>query len=228
MSGRAVARWLANGLYRASTIGMAKGPHLTRYSMYQRPGRVFASIPLQGKCLSISHSAELCSVLGIRPAQIVEANYPEYNMLHLPFEDGAFDCVVSDQVLEHVEGDPRKAIEESIRVTKPGGYVVHTTCLLNPVHNFPADYWRFTPEGLELLAKGLGRVVERGGWGNPWLPLALLFDMRHLPVPEPSWHPVHRLATMNRGAYACVVWIVLRKETDDRLSAAVLSGRMQS
>lgn len=212
MNARAVARGVVSGLYRASTVGMAKGPHLTRYSMYRRLGRVFAPIPIEGKCLSISHSNELCSVLGVRPSQIVEANYPQYDILHLPFADGTFDCVVSDQVLEHVEGDPHRAIEESVRVTKPGGYVVHTTCLLNPIHNFPADYWRFTPAGLEVLAKGLGTVVDRGSWGNPFLPVALVLGLRHVPVPEASWHPLHRLATMNRDAYASVVWIALRKD----------------
>jgi ubiquinone/menaquinone biosynthesis C-methylase UbiE len=41
----------------------------------------------------------------------------------LTFEDDVFDVVVSNQMLEHVR-DPRKAMSESFRVTKPGGYII--------------------------------------------------------------------------------------------------------
>ena len=41
----------------------------------------------------------------------------------LTFEDNRFDVVVSNQMLEHVR-DPRKAMTESLRVTKPGGYTI--------------------------------------------------------------------------------------------------------
>jgi SAM-dependent methyltransferase len=40
----------------------------------------------------------------------------------LPFADDVFDVVFSSNVLEHVS-DPERFIKESIRVTKPGGYV---------------------------------------------------------------------------------------------------------
>jgi len=41
----------------------------------------------------------------------------------LPFDDAAFDIVFSHEVLEHVKND-RKAVEEAVRVLKPGGYLV--------------------------------------------------------------------------------------------------------
>ncbi|MHB1035276.1 MAG: methyltransferase domain-containing protein [Pirellulales bacterium] len=211
---RCLLRSLTGACYRASVVGLAKGPHLTRYAMYQHLREVFKTISLEGACLSISHSGELCGVLGIREVQITEANYPGYNILDLPFEDERFACVVSDQVLEHVEGDPRQAIRESLRITRPGGYVVHTSCLLNPIHNYPGDYWRFTPGGLRLLAREMGTVIDCGGWGNPLVPLALLLGLRQAPVPEARWHPAHLMATMNRSAYPCVVWVVLRKCPD--------------
>ncbi|MEV0269136.1 class I SAM-dependent methyltransferase [Hamadaea sp. NPDC050747] len=53
-------------------------------------------------------------------AQVVEATLPE-----LPFEDGAFDRVVANFVLNHV-GDPRAAAAELRRVTRPGGRIAVT------------------------------------------------------------------------------------------------------
>jgi SAM-dependent methyltransferase len=40
----------------------------------------------------------------------------------LPFEDGAFDVVVTFQALEHVP-DPWRALEEMLRLARPGGLV---------------------------------------------------------------------------------------------------------
>ena len=68
--------------------------------------------------------------LGFADEQITDAAYPEHTMFDLPFEDGQFDAVVSDQVLEHLEGDPGDAIDETFRVLKPGGIALHTTCFI--------------------------------------------------------------------------------------------------
>lgn len=38
----------------------------------------------------------------------------------IPFEDGRFDCFVSTEVFEHIEG-VEKVVEEAYRVLKPGG-----------------------------------------------------------------------------------------------------------
>ncbi|MCP2253396.1 Methyltransferase domain-containing protein [Prauserella aidingensis] len=45
--------------------------------------------------------------------------------LRLPFPDGAFDCVIASEILEHVPDDER-AIAELVRVARPGGSVVVT------------------------------------------------------------------------------------------------------
>jgi ubiquinone/menaquinone biosynthesis C-methylase UbiE len=83
----------------------------------------------QGKnVLAISHSSNLLPILGLENARVQEANFPEHDILDLKdFGDASFDVVVSDQVLEHVEGNPQLAFDESFRVLKPGGFAVHTT-----------------------------------------------------------------------------------------------------
>ena len=45
--------------------------------------------------------------------------------LDLPFADGAFDCVIASEILEHVPEDDR-AIAELVRVLKPGGTLAIT------------------------------------------------------------------------------------------------------
>jgi arsenite methyltransferase len=44
------------------------------------------------------------------------------NVFYLPFEDDRFDAVIVESVLGFVEDKPR-AIQECVRVTRPGGYV---------------------------------------------------------------------------------------------------------
>ena len=39
-----------------------------------------------------------------------------------------------NQVLEHIGGDPFTAVDETFRVLKEGGIVLHTTCFISPIH----------------------------------------------------------------------------------------------
>lgn len=184
---------------------------ITRATMYRRLAEVGANLPVTGRVLSVSHSESLSQVMGVCATEVVHADYPEHNMLLLGFPDKSFDCVVSDQVLEHIGGSPQQAIDESFRVLKPGGVAVHTTCLINPIHNVPGDFWRFTPDGLAMLCRGHGEVVDVGQWGNrrTWLYVAL--GLRHEPVPRWRWHPLQQAARSNNPAWPIVTWIVVRK-----------------
>ena len=117
-------RKLRNIAWRASMKGLPRGPHLSRYFMYNRLGEVGRTLPNRnGRVLAVSRSANVCEMLGLTPSEIVPADYPEHNMLSLKFPDESFDYVISDQVLEHVEGPPQDAIDECRRVLKPGGAI---------------------------------------------------------------------------------------------------------
>jgi SAM-dependent methyltransferase len=52
-------------------------------------------------------------------------NYPDVDMMALPFEDETFDLVVHSDTLEHVS-DPVKGLLECHRVLRPGAYVAYT------------------------------------------------------------------------------------------------------
>ncbi len=192
-------------------VGSRTGIHVTRYTMYEQLSR-FRCVENEGKkVLAISGSQTLCRVLGFDDAQVLNAHYPQYNLLDLPFPNNSFDYVVSDQVLEHVEGNPQVAMDEAFRVLKPGGIGVHTTCFINPIHEDPGDYWRFTPEALTLLARKHASVIEADGWGNPYVWLYVWMGLRFEPIPHSSWHPFHWVATKNVKGWPIVTWVVAKK-----------------
>jgi len=195
-------------LYRLTTIGMSKGPHVTRYFMYKHLEKYSAPRSDILKVLSISHSERMAKILGFSDSQITDASYPEFNVLRLPFKDNVFDAVISDQVLEHVEGEPQLAINEMFRVLKPNGIALHATCFINPIHGCPNDYWRFTPDALKLLISPHGDVLDLGGWGNPFVWPFAMIGLRFEPIPNVRWHPAHWLATMNDPAWPIVTWVL--------------------
>jgi SAM-dependent methyltransferase len=86
----------------------------------------------------------------------------------LSLEDEVAGTVLMMETLEHVE-HCRQAMNEVYRVLREGGVLVVSSAMYFPVHEFPADYWRFTPEGLDALLKRFTtRVV---GWqGTPKFP----------------------------------------------------------
>jgi SAM-dependent methyltransferase len=153
----------------------------------------------------------LADVLGIGRQTLIDADYPEHNVLNLAFPDDSFDMVLFDQVLEHVQGDPAHAIEELRRVLKSGRVLVCGTVLVYPIHGYPSDYWRFTPEGLRLLCKGFSEIVECDGWGNMYVWVLALLGLHQEQVPQSRWHPLYKAAVLNDPNWKIVTWIVARK-----------------
>ncbi|HVY68349.1 MAG TPA: methyltransferase domain-containing protein [Verrucomicrobiae bacterium] len=193
--------------------GLARGDKLTRFALYQELGKVADQLPgrTTARTLVISHSHPLCDLFRVPAEGRVEANYPEHNILSLRFPDNEFDFVVSDFVLEHVEGNPEQAMEECRRVLKPGGVAIHTTAFNYHVHGAPNDYWRFTPSALAWLHRRFGQVIATGGWGNQWVWVMVYFGLRKEGVPLARWHPFHRIATRNDRRWPITTWVVARK-----------------
>ena len=73
------------------------------------------------------------------------------------FLDGEFGCVLCTEVLEHLH-TPQKAIDEMLRVLRPGGMLILTTRFIFPLHNIPGDYFRFTRYGLAHLLRNWNSV----------------------------------------------------------------------
>jgi ubiquinone/menaquinone biosynthesis C-methylase UbiE len=65
----------------------------------------------------------------------------------LPFKNETFDCILSNEVLEHVP-NLRESLTELNRVLKPGGKIMVTVPFVCFEHELPYDFRRFTVNGL--------------------------------------------------------------------------------
>jgi SAM-dependent methyltransferase len=83
----------------------------------------------------------------------------------LPFEDGSFDVVFAESVLEHV-CDPQRCVSEIARVLSVGGTVCAMTPFLQPVHMGAYDFTRFTYLGHRRLFRMFDEIGS-GTCGGP-------------------------------------------------------------
>jgi SAM-dependent methyltransferase len=78
----------------------------------------------------------------------------------IPCPDNCFDFVITQEVLEHVKS-PFTAIQEIYRVLKPGGTAYIQLPFVIGFHPCPADYWRFTQEGIVALTETTNlKIIE--------------------------------------------------------------------
>lgn len=71
---------------------------------------------------------------------------------NIRFPSKSCGTVLILDTLEHVEFC-RKAIKEVYRILKPNGLLVISSVMKWPIHDYPSDYWRFTPEGFKSLLR---------------------------------------------------------------------------
>jgi SAM-dependent methyltransferase len=71
----------------------------------------------------------------------------------LDIETGTVGTAIMIDTLEHVEY-PHRALEEVHRVLDDRGIVLMTSVMRFRIHEYPDDYWRFTPEAFRSLLKG--------------------------------------------------------------------------
>jgi SAM-dependent methyltransferase len=90
------------------------------------------------------------------------------DVFDLPFEDNCFDVVIFESVLTPIPGDKKQALEEIVRVTRPGGRVGANEGIVDPetpseiialLAKHPAFHGYFTPETLHDLFEGSGLDV---------------------------------------------------------------------
>jgi len=71
---------------------------------------------------------------------------------HIALPDETAGTVLLLDTLEHVERF-WVALEEVRRILRPGGLLLLSSVMDFPIHDYPADYWRFTPEGFRALLR---------------------------------------------------------------------------
>ena len=67
-----------------------------------------------------------------------------------PISNESIGLVLNLESLEHLPY-PQRGIDEIHRVLRPDGLLILTTVMHFKIHRAPKDYWRFTPDGIELL-----------------------------------------------------------------------------
>lgn len=88
------------------------------------------------------------------------------NVHHLSLKNNSVGTVLILDTLEHVE-NVYQAVKEIYRVLKPGGIVIMSSVMNFPIHDYPSDYWRFTPKAFEILLKNFDHYeVEFDGDKN--------------------------------------------------------------
>lgn len=218
MSVRSVVGAISNGLVTITSPGVKRGPMFQRYGMYLLLQEQCRGLDFGSEVLTISWSNGLGKLLGIDPAVMRPANYPEVSIHRTGLPDNSVSAVLSDQVFEHMSCLPSEAVAETYRILKPGGIAVHTTCFMTPYHGSQdfddendGDYWRYTASGLRRLHRGYSRVIAADTWGNPLVPVVTGLGLGFTGVPEAKWHPLNWLARLNRRSYGSMVWVVAQK-----------------
>lgn len=114
----------------------------------------------------------------------------------LSFRNSSVHSLLVLETLEHV-ANPFLAFKEMYRILAPQGLLVISVPFSLPVHEFPSDYWRFTPYCLDMLLRRFNRFIC---WENAELSPA---DSKYLPrtifaIASKSQLPLQGLAAIRR------------------------------
>jgi SAM-dependent methyltransferase len=119
---------------------------------------IFASKP--EKIIGIE-SANVPEVIKKAEALNIQVKNIQADAEHWPIEDNSVDCVVSNQVVEHLTNLDH-FFSEAQRVLKPGGYIVTSTNNLSSFHNIVSLVLGFAPFDLTNSSSKVS------GIGNPF------------------------------------------------------------
>jgi SAM-dependent methyltransferase len=74
------------------------------------------------------------------------------NLHDIDLPEESVSTVLCFDTLEHVEY-PHRALEQIHRILKPDGIAVISSVMNFPIHDYPYDYWRFTPGAFKSILK---------------------------------------------------------------------------
>jgi SAM-dependent methyltransferase len=137
--------WAMNQFLRGTMRAIAESFHLPEpileIGSYQVPGQSDL-IDLRGLFLGKDYTG-----VDFRPGPGVDC---VASVEALPQPDASVGTVIALSTFEHVQRF-WIGFEEVHRVLRPDGVFIVTTPFYFPVHAYPSDYWRFTPEALDFL-----------------------------------------------------------------------------
>jgi SAM-dependent methyltransferase len=104
------------------------------------------------------HGVDIESSPEVASRTRTDVAFHSYDGVNLPFPEGHFSIVYSNQVFEHVR-HPEPLLAEVARVLQKGGAFIGSVSYLEPYHSF--SLWNFTPYGwYTLLVKAGMKAVE--------------------------------------------------------------------
>ena len=114
-----------------------------------------------------------------------------------PIPDESVGLVLNLESLEHI-AHPQRAVDEIYRVLRRNGLLILTTVMHFRIHRCPKDYWRFTPDGIELLLKQF-KILDCALEGNLKRPKGIWVTAQKTGSPEERGKlPPLRVVTGNR------------------------------
>jgi len=96
------------------------------------------------------------------------------DLARLTLPDDTAETIVCVDTLEHVFA-VQQAVDEMIRVLRPGGMLLLSVPMDFRIHDYPGDYWRLTPGCLSRLLEPLGATIvgSQGVENHPHTVLAI-------------------------------------------------------
>ena len=154
--------------------------------------------------------AAVCLDLGSGDRQrvgVVSFDYARYSggvqgdCLQLPFRSDSADLILSQATLEHVT-NPQLAVDEMLRVLRPGGVLYVEAAFMQPIHMAPHHYFNITPYGLAHLLRDW-EVLESGTVGTMKQVMDWIFETVGYGKRFPRWAPNDGLyLKASSGVYA--------------------------
>src|SRR6516165_5501680 len=153
---------------RILDLGCGRGAVLMLAAQHLRTGRA-VGVDLWRSGDQSGNSAEATRRNAVAEGVADRVELHTADMRSLPFESDSFDLVISNIAIHNVKGrlGREKAIEEAVRVLRPGGRVMI------------ADLWATGLYRTHLEKLGLTNVTRRNlgwrmWWSGPWLPTHLV------------------------------------------------------
>ncbi|WP_164488911.1 class I SAM-dependent methyltransferase [Sphingobium sp. LF-16] len=112
----------------------------------------------------------------------------------LPFADASFDHIFCLAVLEHTKR-PWVAVQEILRVLKPGGLVRIDWPFLQPFHGYPYHFFNATSKGTISLFEDQCEIISADvrPWQHPIFALAWMMQEWSAGLPDASRQSFHSL-----------------------------------
>lgn len=87
--------------------------------------------------------------------------------MFIPFMTRSIDTVLATELMEHLPS-PSNFLSEVARVLRDEGTLILSVPFIEPLHEEPRDFYRFTPYSLRILLEQNGFLIrelwDKGGW----------------------------------------------------------------